>query len=195
MAKNEMMLLTDNAIATLNNAELKVSLYKVAEASATEAKSAWVKAVELVKVVRDELFEDDFDSETEFANFCGVSKAMLSQFKGAVKFMEENGLELGAYSVGKAYMLSTMSAEEFEEFITYCNDNDICTHAMSDSALKKLIKEWRKGTPEEVAEVEAVEVEAVEETKEDAEDVSRETIIANIKSLMREWNILIEELM
>lgn len=194
MAKNEMMLLTQEAINGLANKELKKEVTNYVTAGASINNSRWLMAEAIYNVVSNELFDEDFETDTEFYNFVNIKKSNASQLVNAVRFMKKQGLDYNAYTVGKAYALSTLTDEEFEEFMIYCNENDICTHSMTDKALVELIKEWKMSQLEEIEEV-AEEQESAEEEQEIEELDEKASMIAQIKETMERYNITIEDLM
>lgn len=193
MAKNEMVVLTMEAVNELSNKELKKQVTNYVGAGQNIFNSRWVMAEAIYNVVRDELFEEDFETETEFYNFVNLKKSNASQLVNAVEFMRRENLDYNAYTVGKAYALSTLVQDEYWEFMDYCNRLDICTHSMSDKALANLIKEWKLSQLEEV-EAEEVEAEDVEAEESEQELDEKETALISIVLMMREHNITIEEI-
>lgn len=134
---------------TLLNKGLAKSINEINKAIATGNKSTWKVAEEFARITRDELFEDDFDNEKQFAEFVGVSKGYLSQCKTAVDFREKhNDLPI---TVSKAYILSTV--EDFEEFVNWVEEEyNAKPWEFADKAIKDLIKEYKNKDAEPVEE-------------------------------------------
>lgn len=190
MAKTELMLLTQEGINALANVELKKEVQNFYTAGQGISNARWIMAQAIYNVVTDELFEDDFDSDSEFYSFVGLKKANASQLVNAVDFMKRNGFDFNVYSVGKAYTLSTLTDDEFNSFMDYCNENGYVTTAMSDKALQELVKAWKNPT---VVEEQTVEAEAEAEA-EQATEFDREGFILQIVNDMKNFGISIEEL-
>lgn len=161
-------LATVNTSTALANKELGTAVAEIIKAKELGNKSAWIVACQYNKIIEDELFDDDFESLKDFADYMGVTKGLLSQYNNAVKFISTNtlGFNVNDLSVVRAYTLSTL--DNLDEFVAWCESNDRDIKAMSDAGLKATIKEWKSDN-------EAVEVEATEEATGDSEDVSRET--------------------
>lgn len=155
---------------TLLNKELAKSVNEINKAVIEGNKSSWRVAEELTRIVEDELFEEDFDTEKQFAEFVGLSKSYFSQCKSAVRFKEQYGLDT---TVNKAYLFSTL--EDYNEFADWVlTEYGAQPTEFADKAIKDLIKEFKNK-----------DVEPVEETEEEpAEDIIDEVEEVN--------NIMIE---
>ena len=102
------------------------------------------------------------------------------------------------FTVGSAYLLSTLTDEEFIDFVKWAEEQEIDLTTMSVKALRNLIKEYdSKDDVEEDVIEDSTDNEDSSETDEDSEEIiveGRESAIALIKSLMEEYNITLEEL-
>ena len=144
----------------------------------------------------DELFDEDFENVQEFALYVGVSKSTISQYIKAVEFVEKHEFGFDMFTVGSAYLLSTLTDEEFIDFVKWAEEQEIDLTTMSVKALRNLIKEY--DSKDEVEE-DVIEdsTDDSNESEEDSEEITvdgRESAIAIIKSLMEEYNITVEEL-
>ena len=168
--------ITVQSTTKLANKELKSNLTQMKSALDSAKKSAWKYALALNKIITDELYKDDFKDVKAFCKFANVSSASASQYVGAVKCMEEHGWLYNdkgevkpPYTVGNAYLLYTLK-DDFEAFFEYCNSRDICTTALTQSELKKTIKEFKNGIDSEIVSEQTIE-EATEEATEEVKDI------------------------
>ena len=103
------------------------------------------------------------------------------------------------FTVGSAYLLSTLTDEEFIDFVKWAEEQEIDLTTMSVKALRNLIKEYdSKDDVEEDVIEDSTDNEDSSELDEDSEEITvdgRESAIALIKSLMDEYNITVEEIL
>lgn len=165
----------------LANTELKKAVVNIKTAEVQGKRSAWVIANEYNKIMADELFEDDFQTKGEFADFMGVSNGLLSQYNKAVEFIRScvDRFNPDNTSVGKAYMLSCI--EDLKDFLSWCDGEGIKIEELSDNGLKQVIKDYKN-----MIDVDEVATEdATEETTEDAtEDIEEVDTLEYIKELI-----------
>ena len=189
--------LTVASVTTLSSKELTVELFNIMNAINEGNKSAWDIARAYKRIIDDELFDEDFDNIQEFALYVGVSKSTISQYIKAVEFVEKHEFGFDMFTVGSAYLLSTLTDEEFIDFVKWAEEQEIDLTTMSVKALRNLIKEYdsKDDVEEDVIE------DSTDETNESDEDVveeltvsDKESAIALIRSLMNEYNITVEEL-
>ena len=190
--------LTVANVTTLASKELTVELFNIMNAINEGNKSAWEVARAYKRIIDDELFDEDFENVQEFALYVGVSKSTISQYIKAVEFVEKHEFGFDMFTVGSAYLLSTLTDEEFIDFVKWAEEQEIDLTTMSVKALRNLIKEYdnKDEVPEELIE-DSTDNEDSSETDEDSEEIiveGRESAIALIKSLMEEYNITLEEL-
>lgn len=190
--------LTVANVTTLASKELTVELFNIMNAINEGNKSAWEIARAYKRIIDDELFDEDFENVQEFALYVGVSKSTISQYIKAVEFVEKHEFGFDMFTVGSAYLLSTLTDEEFIDFVKWAEEQNIDLTVMSVKALRNLIKEYdSKDDVEEDVIEDSTDNEDSNESDEDIEEDiidSRESAIAIIKSLMEEYNITVDEL-
>ena len=99
------------------------------------------------------------------------------------------------FTVGSAYLLSTLTDEEFIDFVKWAEEQEIDLTTMSVKALRNLIKEYdSKDEVEDDVIEDSTDNEDSSETDEEITISDRESAISLIKSLMEEYNITVEEL-
>lgn len=187
------ILVTMEAVNELTNTELKKEVVNYLTAGKSIANSRWIMATAIYNIVKSELFDEDFDTDTQFYEFINIKKSNASQLVNATDFMIREGLDFNLYSVGKAYALSTLSIDEYIDFMIYVNERDISISSMSDKALINLIKEWKASQIEDVVE-EQEEEEEQEQEQEQEQEIDKEGVIIQMVQTMKELGITIEEL-
>ena len=189
--------LTVANVTTLSSKELTVELFNIMNAINEGNKSAWEVARAYKRIIDDELFDEDFDNVKEFALYVGVSKSTISQYIKAVEFVEKHEFGFDMFTVGSAYLLSTLTDEEFIDFVKWAEEQEIDLTTMSVKALRNLIKEYdcKDEVPEELIEDSTDNEDSTDDDVVEELTVSdKESAIALIKSLMNEYNITVEEL-
>lgn len=191
--------LTVASVTTLASKELTVELFNIMNAINEGNKSAWDIARAYKRIIDDELFDEDFENVQDFALYVGVSKSTISQYIKAVEFVEKHEFGFDMFTVGSAYLLSTLTDEEFIDFLKWAEEQNIDLTTMSVKALRNLIKEYdSKDDVEEDVIEDSTDNEDSNESDEDIEEDiidSRESALALIKSLMEEYNITVDELL
>ena len=186
--------LTVASVTTLSSKELTVELFNIMNAINEGNKSAWDIARAYKRIIDDELFDEDFENVQEFALYVGVSKSTISQYIKAVEFVEKHEFGFDMFTVGSAYLLSTLTDEEFIDFVKWAEEQEIDLTTMSVKALRNLIKEY--DSKDDVIE-DSTDNEDSSELDEESEEITisaREAVISRIKELMEEYNITVEEL-
>ena len=190
--------LTVANVTTLSSKELTVELFNIMNAINEGNKSAWDIARAYKRIIDDELFDEDFENVQEFALYVGVSKSTISQYIKAVEFVDKHEFGFDMFTVGSAYLLSTLTDEEFIDFVKWAEEQEIDLTTMSVKALRNLIKEYdSKDDVEEDVIEDSTDNEDSSESDEDSEEISvddRESAIALIRSLMEEYNITLEDI-
>ena len=191
--------LTVANVTTLASKELTVELFNIMNAINEGNKSAWDIARAYKRIIDDELFDEDFENVQEFALYVGVSKSTISQYIKAVEFVEKHEFGFDMFTVGSAYLLSTLTDEEFIDFVKWAEEQEIDLTTMSVKALRNLIKEYdSKDSVEENIIEDSTDNEDSSESGEDVEEggfESRESALIIIKELMEEYNITIEDIL
>ena len=186
--------LTVASVTTLASKELTVELFNIMNAINEGNKSAWDIARAYKRIIDDELFDEDFENIQEFALYVGVSKSTISQYIKAVEFVEKHEFGFDMFTVGSAYLLSTLTDEEFIDFVKWAEEQEIDLTTMSVKALRNLIKEYdSKDDVEEVIE-DSTDNEDSSVSDEEVTVSDRDGAIALIKSLMEEYNITVEDI-
>ena len=190
--------LTVASVTTLSSKELTVELFNIMNAINEGNKSAWEIARAYKRIIDDELFDEDFENIQEFALYVGVSKSTISQYIKAVEFVEKHEFGFDMFTVGSAYLLSTLTDEEFIDFVKWAEEQNIDLTTMSVKALRNLIKEYdcKDEVPEELVE-DSTDNEDSSELDEDSKEIKydKESVIEIIKSMMEDYNITIEDLL
>ena len=187
--------LTVANVTTLASKELTVELFNIMNAINEGNKSAWDIARAYKRIIDDELFDEDFENIQEFALYVGISKSTISQYIKAVEFVEKHEFGFNMFTVGSAYLLSTLTDEEFTDFVKWAEEQEIDLTTMSVKALRNLIKEYdSKDEVEDDVIEDSTDNEDSSETDEEITISDRESAISLIKSLMEEYNITVEEL-
>ena len=192
--------LTVANVTTLASKELTVELFNIMNAINEGNKSAWDIARAYKRIIDDELFDEDFENVQEFALYVGVSKSTISQYIKAVEFVEKHEFGFDMFTVGSAYLLSTLTDEEFVDFVKWAEEQEIDLTTMSVKALRNLIKEYdSKDDVEEDVIEDSKDNEDSSESDEDIEEEftvsGRESALEIIKSLMEDYNITLEDIM
>ena len=192
--------LTVANVTTLASKELTVELFNIMNAINEGNKSAWEIARAYKRIIDDELFDEDFENVQEFALYVGVSKSTISQYIKAVEFVEKHEFGFDMFTVGSAYLLSTLSDEEFIDFVKWAEEQEIDLTTMSVKALRNLIKEYdsKDDVKEDVIEDSTDNEDSSESDKDVVEELTvsdRDSAMTLILSLMEEYNIPVEELL
>ena len=126
----------------------------------------------------------------------GVSKSTISQYIKAVEFVEKHEFGFDMFTVGSAYLLSTLTDEEFIDFVKWAEEQEIDLTTMSVKALRNLIKEYdsKDDVEEEVIEDSTDDSNESDDVEEEVTVSDRDSAIALIKSLMEEYNITVEDI-
>lgn len=165
---NEVMVFSNESINALRNPQLKKSLRAMLAALQTGRKSVWKYAESVHAIVTNETFVEDFETQTTFAKYVGLSKATITNYIKAVDFANGDdgkamlGTVQDAITVGKAYMLSSLTHEQLADFISFYQTEGINLTAISDKALKDMLNELYGGKKQESIESEATEPDVTE---------------------------------
>lgn len=190
--------LTVASVTTLASKELTVELFNIMNAINEGNKSAWDIARAYKRIIDDELFDEDFENVQEFALYVGLSKSTISQYIKAVEFVEKHEFGFDMFTVGSAYLLSTLTDEEFIDFVKWAEEQEIDLTTMSVKALRNLIKEYDSKDYVEENVIEDSTDDDFDESDENVEEevtvTDRDDVIALIKSLMKEYSITVEEI-
>jgi len=201
----ETAIIKKEAVNALTNKELKKDLATMSNAVLNGKKSSWAYAFALEHIIKGESFKDDFKSMRKFSEFIGSTAGGISQIVTAVKFIKRYNLvevtdknkpilDTIPCSVGLAYVLGSLEDDEYIDFVNYLTEQgyeDVFT--MSVREIKNELKAFRTGD-EEATEQEATEQEATEQEATETEAPTKEEVINQIKKLMKEYNITVDEI-
>ena len=76
----------------LKNEGLAVNVTTMIKSEQAGNLSVWGYAKALSRIMADKLYADDFETSKKFLSALGISKALVSQYGTAVKFVNEHGL-------------------------------------------------------------------------------------------------------
>ena len=147
MENKNTLICTKETIANLKNASLRKSLTTMLTASKSSRTALWKYAKAVADIIKGETFVDDFETQTAFAKFADLSKSTITNYVKAVEFVEREdikeyfGEELSNLSVGKAYILSTLEAEDLKDFMDFAKTETLDIINISDRALKDILRE------------------------------------------------------
>lgn len=79
---------------TLKNEGLAVDVTTMIKSEQAGNLSVWGYAKALSHIMTDKLYEDDFESSKKFLSALGISKALVSQYGTAVKFVNAHNLDV-----------------------------------------------------------------------------------------------------
>lgn len=166
----EYALIVKNLGGELKNRELVRELKAIEKLELSSRANQWKEAEHFSNIVNDELFNDDFNSLTEFANCIGKSKQQMSQLVKAVAYAEECMIDKSMWSISKVYILSNIS--NVDDFMKWLKENhkelnienkeDLRFYG--DNYLKTLLKEYK--AKDKPAQIEEKEVESEDVTPE-----------------------------
>lgn len=114
---------------SFKNATLQKHMVEIDKAVLLGKRSALTIAENVVAILNADCWHDDFKTEEDFAKYVNVSKATLSQYKGAIEYNKTNpnAKKLG-YSVRRSYELGKLQkAGKLEEFYSFCNKKKLDT--------------------------------------------------------------------
>ena len=76
----------------LKNEGLAVNVTTMIKSEQAGNLSVWGYAKALSRIMADKLYEEDFETSKKFLSALGISKALVSQYGTAVKFVNDHGL-------------------------------------------------------------------------------------------------------
>lgn len=188
--------LTVASVSALSCQALSIELFNIMDSIRQGNKSAWEIAKAYSRIVNEELFEDDFDTLKEFAEYVGVSPATITQYCKAVAFIDgQPDMNEDTVSVGSAYLLSTLG-EHLGEFVTWLEEQGINLLTLSVAGLKELMKQFKHKDDEPTEEIEEEQDSNEQDDIEDAEteEIDKEGVIMMIIQTMKNHDISIEDI-
>lgn len=168
----------------LANKELGKQIAIITEAIRMGKNAQWDVVFAVNEILAEELWEDDFDTQKEFAEFMNLSNASISQYKGALLFLKATGISYDMLSVGNAYLLSTFiladeesgtyDVQEYIEFEEWCKANGIDLLNLTQKSLRSAISDFKSkdNAVDDEIEDEDVESESTEDSEETKANVT-----------------------
>ena len=115
LASNKSALATVKEVygLTLKNEGLAVDVTTMIKSEQAGNLSVWGYAKALSHIMTDKLYEDDFESSKKFLAALGISKALVSQYGTAVRFMNEHNLDytLRGMDENKVYAIASSKCD------------------------------------------------------------------------------------
>ena len=148
-------LIISESINGLTNSELKRELKKVTTAIGTIGKKTKEMAVSINNIMTEEIYKDDFKSDTEFAKFLGTSKGNLSKISRAGKLLKENE-NLSVFNIGQIEETLPLN----DETRNYIIEEKEIVPSMTVKEVREVVNAYKSDGKEE-----AEETEETEETK------------------------------
>ena len=98
---------------TLKNEGLAVNVTTMIKSEQAGNLSVWGYAKALSHIMTNKLYEDDFESSKKFLATLGISKALVSQYGTAVKFVNDHGLNVNTRGMdeNKVYAIASSKCD------------------------------------------------------------------------------------
>ena len=98
---------------TLKNEGLAVNVTTMIKSEQAGNLSVWGYAKALSRIMADKLYADDFESSKKFLEALGISKALVSQYGTAVKFVDDHGLNTTTRGMdeNKVYVIASSKCD------------------------------------------------------------------------------------
>lgn len=160
---NELMTLNTTE---LSNEKLVKQFTRINNAIERGNKSKWIIADSIKKIVVEELYTEDFETEKKLADAFGMSRSNLNKMKNASIYHDEI-TELADWSVTKIMELLVIPKDAVEQFLA---DYEV-TSKDSVKTIREAVSAWKEDT-NVVAESEVVD-------NEESEVVDNESSTSN----------------
>lgn len=186
----------------LANKELGKQIAIITNAIRMGKNAQWDVVFAVNEILAEELWEDDFDTQKEFAEFMNLSNASISQYKGALLFLKATGISYDKLSVGNAYLLSTFvladeekgvyDVQEYVEFEEWCKANGIDLLNLTQKSLRNAIADFKS---KDSAVDDEIEDEAGEsESTEDSEKIGKANVTIHVGDNRVEYTLNDEQI-
>lgn len=150
---NEIMV--NGMTTTLANKELAKRVQALEKLRIAGVASTWAQAQNYKEIVDGDLFEDDFDSLKNFAEFMGITTGAMSQKINGLNICEayfngdKHGKEVGFFYEMRVFVgeKATLSLEDFQSYLA---SEGVDLWAIGTSALKKYIKAYKDDKAKEI---------------------------------------------
>ena len=156
---------------TLKNEGLAVDVTTMIKSEQAGNLSVWGYAKALSHIMTDKLYEDDFESSKKFLSALGISKALVSQYGTAVKFVNAHGLDVTKRGIdeNKVYAIASSKCDLDKLTDGMALQDYIASHSVAQ--IKEAIKSLKS-----TVDVDAKEVPA-DDKPEKAENKSESTVV------------------
>ena len=172
----------------LANKELGKQIAIITKAIRMGKNAQWDVVFAVNEILAEELWEDDFDTQKEFAEFMNLSNASISQYKGALLFLKATGISYDQLSVGNAYLLSTFvladeekgeyDIQEYLEFEDWCRENEIDLLNLTQKSLRSAIADFK--SKDDAVDDEIEDETEDSETTEDSEKTGKANVTIHV---------------
>ena len=177
---NELMNL-ENLNLELKNHELKALTIDIITASAAAVKAERTIVQAMYEVLQNDLWEEDFDSMTQYAEAIGYTKGYVSQVKRAGAFyamLPDDDSLYSKVSTGTAYEYGAFKTfEDFLKFVDYCDSNKKPVLVGAKTA-HELVVEYKKSLNDIISTAEEVTEDSTEDSTEEKPIIKITTHIA-----------------
>ena len=133
-----MLELTTINTTELVNKKLGTELNNIKKAVETGNNQQWKIADAIAKIVDNELFIDDFESEKNLASVLGMSRSNLNKMKNASHYHKEVS-ELNAFTLTKVMELLVIPKED----IVYFLDEYMVTASSTVREVRDAVLDWK----------------------------------------------------
>lgn len=162
-----MLELTTINTTELVNKKLGTKLNTIKKAVYTGNNQQWKIADAIATIVDDELFVDDFKTESNLAKVLGMSRPNLNKMKKASHYHKEVE-ELNAFTLTKVMELLVIPQEEIVDFL----DGYMLTPSSTCREVREAVSAWKDDNI--VADAEITDAEDAEDVKVKVEQESKE---------------------
>ena len=167
LASNKSALATVKEVygLTLKNEGLAVDVTTMIKSEQAGNLSVWGYAKALSHIMTDKLYEDDFESSKKFLAALGISKALVSQYGTAVKFVNAHGLDVTKRGMdeNKVYAIASSKCDLDKLTDGMALQDYIASHSVAD--IKAAIKSLKSTVDVDAKEVSADDKPAKAENK------------------------------
>ena len=162
---------------TLKNEGLAVNVTTMIKSEEAGNMSTWAYAKALSRIMSDKLYTDDFESSKKFLEAVGVSKALVSQYGTAVKFVNEHGLNITKRGMDENKVYAIASSKCDLDKLTDGMDLQEYIASHSVAQIKEAIKSLKSTVDVDAKEVPADDKPAKAENKSESTVVGTADVV------------------
>ena len=162
---------------TLKNEGLAVDVTTMIKSEQAGNLSVWGYAKALTHIMTDKLYEQDFETSKKFLEALGVSKALVSQYGTAVRFMNEHNLNYTHRGIDENKVYAIASSKCDLDKLTDGTDlqDYIASHSVAE--IKTAIKALKSTVDVDAKEVPADDKPAKAENKSESTVVGTADVV------------------